>query len=221
MTLRNVRHPAPRTVDHPSGSGRVRDRAALAESDGDPWSLIERAQQGDVSAFGELYARYNAEVFRYLWQRCGHVQLAQDLAGDVWERALRGIGRLNYRGAPPLAWLMTIARNRAIDHFRSGRFRMEVLSDATRDMGQIDDSADIEQIAVTRLESAVVLRAVQELSAAQRQAITLTYFAGLTCPEAAVRMGVTEDAVKALNMRARRTMARRLSHGVERAALAG
>jgi len=221
VTLRNLRRPAPRTLDHPSGTGRVRDRAALPDPDGDPWSLVERAQQGDLSAFGELYAKYNAEVFRYLWQRCGHVQLAQDLAGDVWERALRGIGRLNYRGSPPLAWLMTIARNRAIDHFRSGRFRMEVLCDATRDMGQADESADIEQMAVTRLEASVVLSAVRQLSAAQRQAITLTYFAGLSCPEAAVRMGVTEDAVKALNMRARRTMARRLSTGAERAALTG
>jgi RNA polymerase sigma-70 factor, ECF subfamily len=221
VTLRNLRHPAPRTLDHPSGSGRVRDRAALPEPDGDPWSLVERAQQGDPTAFGELYAKYNAEVFRYLWQRCGHVQLAQDLAGDVWERALRGIGRLNYRGAPPLAWLMTIARNRAIDHFRSGRFKMEVLCDATRDMGQVDESADIEQLAVSRLEASIVLRAVQDLSAAQRQAITLTYFAGLSCPEAAVRMGVTEDAVKALNMRARRTMAKRLSSGAGRAAMTG
>jgi len=187
----------------------------------DSWALVERAQQGDLQAFGELYARYNAEVFRYLWQRCGHVQLAQDLAGDVWERALRGIGRLNYRGAPPLAWLMTIARNRAIDHFRSGRFRLEVLCDATRDIVQPDDSADIEQLAVTRLEASVVLRAVKELSAAQQQAIALTYFAGLSCPEAAVRMGVTEDAVKALNMRARRAMARWLSTGAGRAALTG
>jgi RNA polymerase sigma-70 factor (ECF subfamily) len=186
----------------------------------DSWALVERAQQGDAHAFGELYARYNAEVFRYLWQRCGHVQLAQDLAGDVWERALRGIGRLRYRGSPPLAWLMTIARNRAIDHFRSGRFRLEVLCDATWDIGLPDDSADIEQLAVTRLEASVIQQAVKELSAAQQKAISLTYFAGLSCPEAAARMGVTEDAVKALNMRGRRAMARWLSTGAGRAAMA-
>jgi hypothetical protein len=65
------------------------------------WRLVERAQAGDVQAFGALYDRYNNEVYKYLWLRCGHIQLAQDLTSDVWERALRSIGRLQFQGGIP------------------------------------------------------------------------------------------------------------------------
>jgi RNA polymerase sigma-70 factor (ECF subfamily) len=177
------------------------------------WALVERAQRGDNQAFGELYATYNSEIFRYLRQRCGHQQLAQDLAGDVWERALRGIGRLHQRGGPPLAWLMTIARNRVIDHFRSGRVHREVLIDVTDDMGEAEGSVDIEQVATARLEAAIVLRGMKTLSEPQQEAVVLTYFGGLTSPQAARHMGISEDAVKALNLRARRALARWLTVG--------
>ncbi|WP_051365969.1 RNA polymerase sigma factor [Hamadaea tsunoensis] len=178
---------------------------------GEQWALVERAQQGDAYAFGQLYAQYNDDVLRFLRQRCGHLEVAQDLAGDVWERALRNIGRVQRRVGPPLAWLMTIARNRAIDHFRSGRFQYEVLIDATNDISGPDQALDVEQLAVRRQDADSLLRAVKALSGPQRQAIALTYFNGLTCPQAAVRMGISEDAVKALNLRGRRALARRLT----------
>lgn len=199
--IRSARHePTDTTVDPHAG-------AVHSES----WALVERAQGGDRQAFGELYHRYHAEIFRYLWQRCGHVQLAQDMAGDVWERALRGIGNLHDHGVPPLAWLMTIARNRAIDHFRSGRFRYEVLCDTTRDVRPQENQTDIEQLAVARIDAACVLEAVLSLSAAQRRTILLTYFGGMRSPEVARRLGISEDAVKALNLRGRRALAQRLA----------
>ncbi|NUT34487.1 MAG: RNA polymerase sigma factor [Hamadaea sp.] len=205
--------PVGRTAVDGAAAETTADTAADAAADlhSEPWVLVERAQHGDRQAFGELYHRYHAEIFRYLWQRCGHVQLAQDMAGDVWERALRGIGNLHDHGVPPLAWLMTIARNRAIDHFRSGRFRYEVLCDTTRDARPPENPTDIEQLAVARIDAACVLEAVLSLSAAQRRTVLMTYFGGMRSPEVARRLGISEDAVKALNLRARRALAQRLA----------
>jgi RNA polymerase sigma-70 factor (ECF subfamily) len=176
------------------------------------WRLVEAAKAGDVQAFGRLYDRYNSEVYKYLWLRCGHIQLAQDLTSDVWERALRNIGRLRFQGGSPIAWLLTIARNRAIDHFRSGRYRLEVLDAALERGDQPDWSVDVEQAVVSRAEAATLLSAVKLLSPAQQEAIALTYFCGLDNSAAAEVMGNTPNAVKALTMRGRR----RLIHLLER-----
>lgn len=172
------------------------------------WRLVERAQAGDVQAFGALYDRYNNEVYKYLWLRCGHIQLAQDLTSDVWERALRSIGRLQFQGVSPVGWLLTIARNRAIDHFRSGRFRLEVFDEETARADRPDTGVGVEDAVLSRTDAARLLEAVKRLPAPQQEAIALTYFCGLNSREASQVMGKTPEAVKALTLRGRRQLIR-------------
>lgn len=154
------------------------------------WALVRRAQAGEIAAFGELYDQHNAEVYRYIWLRCGNVQLAQDLAGDVWERALRGINTIKPTASPPLAWLLTIARNRLTDHFRSGRYRLEVVSSDAAEADRADVTEDLQQTVVDRAQSAVMLAAIRMLTPSQQEAIALYYFLGLTTPQGAQVMGI-------------------------------
>ena len=218
-------HTTKRRPGNPAMTHLMRPAATDAATTDDPtvgwrdtptgsWLLVERAQAGDTSAFGALYDRYNNEVYRYLWLRCGHIQLAQDLTSDVWERALRSIGRLRFQGVSPVGWLLTIARNRAIDHFRSGRFRLEVFDEETARAEQADPTEDVERAVIMRTESAALLAAVKRLPAPQQEAIALTYFCGLNSNEAAQVMGNTPGAVKALTLRGRRQLMRILPAAV-------
>jgi RNA polymerase sigma-70 factor (ECF subfamily) len=88
--------------------------------------LVERAQAGEAEAFGLLYDRYFDTVFRFVYFRVGNRQLAEDLTSDTFLRALKRIGSFTWQGRDLGAWLVTIARNLVADHFKSGRYRLEI-----------------------------------------------------------------------------------------------
>jgi RNA polymerase sigma-70 factor (ECF subfamily) len=185
-------------------------RPATGHTLPDSWQLIERIQHGDVEAFGEFYDRYNAEVYKYLWLRCGRVQLAQDLVGDVWHRALKGIGSLRSHGTSPLCWLLTLARDRAMDHFQSRFYHLEVIDGDGRDL---PETADVAEESVTPAQSAQLLAAIRMLPPAQQEAIALTFLCGLTSAEAAHVMGKSTSMVNALTKAGRYELVKLLAPG--------
>ena len=97
-------------------------------------ALVELAQRGDAEAFGQLYDHYVPSVYRYVYYRVGTHALAEDITSETFLRALRSLGSFRWQGRDFGAWLVTIARNLVTDHFKSGRFRLEVAT------GEILDS---------------------------------------------------------------------------------
>jgi len=80
-------------------------------------ALVELARTGDKEAFGLLYDHYNTSVFRFLYYRTRSTSLAEDLTSETFFRALRSMNNFRWQGKDFGAWLMTIARNLATDHF--------------------------------------------------------------------------------------------------------
>lgn len=74
-------------------------------------------------SFAETAQAHLDGVHRYLVQMVRDPHLAEDLASETFERAFRRWGSYDPRQGPPLPWLLTIARNIALDHFRSERRR--------------------------------------------------------------------------------------------------
>ena len=91
--------------------------------------LVERAQQGDVNAFGELYDRYTQVVFRFVLSRVGNYALAEDITSDTFVRAWRRLETFTWQGRDVGGWLITIARNLVADHFASAGYRREVATE--------------------------------------------------------------------------------------------
>src|SRR5688572_31487067 len=89
----------------------------ISEDDG----LIAAAAEGDRGAFGELYVRYARMVHGILLARVPPAE-AEDLVQDVFMSAMRQLRGLR-TAAAFRGWLAAIARNRAIDYFRSARER--------------------------------------------------------------------------------------------------
>ncbi|GAA3045203.1 sigma-70 family RNA polymerase sigma factor [Kitasatospora albolonga] len=195
------------------GSGsRGRARTAPApglESEHNPiMELVERAQNGESEAFGRLYDHYADTVYRYIYYRVGGRATAEDLTSETFLRALRRIGTFTWQGRDFGAWLVTIARNLVADHFKSSRFRLEVTTGEMLDSNECERSP--EESVLESLSNAALLDAVRRLNPQQQECVTLRFLQGLSVAETARIMGKNEGAIKTLQYRAVRTLARLL-----------
>jgi RNA polymerase sigma-70 factor, ECF subfamily len=170
--------------------------------------LVERAQGGEAEAFGQLYDQYSDTVYRYIYYRVGGRATAEDLTSETFLRALRRIGTFTWQGRDFGAWLVTIARNLVADHFKSSRFRLEVTTGEMLDANEVARSP--EDSVLESLSNAALLEAVRKLNAQQQECVTLRFLQGLSVAETARIMGKNEGAIKTLQYRAVRTLARLL-----------
>ncbi|MEW2306574.1 ECF subfamily RNA polymerase sigma factor, BldN family [Streptomyces sp. NPDC006655] len=170
--------------------------------------LVERAQAGESDAFGRLYDQYSDTVYRYIYYRVGGKATAEDLTSETFLRALRRIGTFTWQGRDFGAWLVTIARNLVADHFKSSRFRLEVTTGEMLDANEVERSP--EDSVLESLSNAALLDAVRRLNPQQQECVTLRFLQGLSVAETARVMGKNEGAIKTLQYRAVRTLARLL-----------
>jgi len=186
--------------------------AAAAE-----WSIVEAAQAGDADAFAQLHTRYYDTVFRFVYHRVlRNRAVAEDLTAEVFLRGLRRIGTVTWQGRDIGAWFVTIARNLVADHFKSGRYRLELLTrlDDPDAEGEPDEDLGPAELAERQHVAQVVRAAVETLSAEQRMVVQLRYFDQLSTEETARLMGKQEGAIKAMLYRALRSL-RRNAPGLE------
>lgn len=170
--------------------------------------LVEAAQGGETEAFGLLYDHYSDTVYRYIYYRVGSKATAEDLTSETFLRALRRIGTFTWQGRDFGAWLVTIARNLVADHFKSSRFRLEVTTGEMLDANEVERSP--EDSVLERLSNQALIQAVDKLNPQQKECVTLRFLQGLSVAETARVMGKNEGAIKTLQYRAVRTLARLL-----------
>jgi RNA polymerase sigma-70 factor (ECF subfamily) len=202
--------PAPTVPEH--------DTVEHAAPEGDTAisiGLVQRAQAGDAEAFGELYDKYVDQVYRYIAYRVAGTQLAEDLTSETFLRALRRISSFTWQGRDVGAWFVTIARNLIADHYKSGRYRLELTTDDVSDSSAAPVQAGPENEVLEAMQNKVLLEAVKELNAEQQECIVLRFLQGLSVSETAQIMGKNDGAIKALQYRAIRTLGRLLPEGVE------
>jgi RNA polymerase sigma-70 factor, ECF subfamily len=175
-------------------------------------ALVRGAQEGDAEAFGQLYDQYVESIYRFCYHRVSSVTLAEDLTSETFFRALRGIGTFHWQGRDFGAWLTTIARNLVTDHYKSSRARLETVS------AELPEADDVrpgpEDQALTRLTNEALGRALHALPDEQRDCLILRFLQGLTIAETAQVLGRSEGAVKQLQLRAVRNLAKRLPRDV-------
>jgi RNA polymerase sigma-70 factor, ECF subfamily len=195
---------------------RTGRNTASAQDAGELKELVLRARGGDAEAFGVLYDHYVELVYRYVFYRVGSHPLAEDLTSDTFLRALRRIGDFRWQGKDFGAWLVTIARNLVADHFKSSRFRLEICTaellepDRTRS-GPRNPAADgPERAVLDSMTNLALLAAIRRLGSEQQECVTLRFLHGLSVAETALVMGKKPGAIKALQYRAVRSLARML-----------
>lgn len=190
-------------------------------------AAVAAFQAGDKAAFAVIYRQYWVLVISFIQHRIDgrQSQLAEDLAMDVFEKAFRRLERFSWQGADLGAWLVTIARNRVADHYKSAAFRRFTLTDLSwqgpdtfieHDRADSGMESSPEQLTVDRAVAAIVAGAVQGLlTGEQHDVLVLRFYQGLSVRETCEVMGKNEGAVKALQYRAVRALARALPEGFE------
>lgn len=194
----------------------MRGRGADAEVGVDP-DIVEQvrlAQEGSAHAFALLYDRYVDQIFAYVYHRVGHRQTAEDLVGDVFLRALRRISTFKWQGVDFGAWLMTIARNRVHDHFKSARFRLEATVEEVFDSPSQGGSDEPEAALLSADLTQQVHDAIRQLKGEQAEVLYLRFIQHLNVAETAVAMGKTDGAIKALQYRALKSLAKLMPEGL-------
>lgn len=175
-------------------------------------ALVELARKGDSEAFGMLYDHYQGSVYRFLYYRTRSSTLAEDLTSETFFRALRSMQNFRWQGKDFGAWLMTIARNLATDHFKAGRTRLEL---TTEDMGLHDDATEGPETSVlASLTNEILLKALTELPAEQKDCLIMRFLQGMSIAETAAVLGRSEGAVKQLQLRGVRNLAKLMPEGV-------
>ena len=162
--------------------------------------LIQRSQQGDTQAFGDLYERYAARVFRYLYAHLDNRLDAEDLTEDVFLRVWKSLGGYQEQGVPFLAFLFRVARNALIDHYRrSGKNQAET---SIEDMQLSEPGTGPVEAVAALLEHQQLRAMLTELREDYRTVLVLRFLSELTPEETAHAMGRSAGAVRVLQHRA-------------------
>jgi RNA polymerase sigma factor (sigma-70 family) len=170
-----------------------------------------RATRSDPNAFAQLYDRYETALIGYLLRRTGNVEVAVDLASEVFAAALGAAHR--YRPAPgrtAAAWLFTIAQNILRDSIRRGR----VEARARRRVGIREAVAygedELERIEALASQSDWATRLLESLPEDQREAVRERVLGERSYREIATELRTSELVVRKRVSRGLATLRKRL-----------
>lgn len=161
-------------------------------------SLLARVVKGDQQAFSQLYDRSSTLLYTLAVRILGHRDEAADLLQEVYLEVWRKVARYDIGRGTPVAWLITLTRSRAIDRLRARGTRApaaesldgpSVTQIPDRRQGPFEAHADQEM-------RQRVSEALGSLPPAQREAIEMAYYEGLTHMEIAARLNQPLGTVK-------------------------
>lgn len=179
-------------------------------------AVLRDACAGDDVAFAAMWSEFHRSLLRYLRAVTGGA--AEDVESETWAAVTTSIARFKGDEDAFRAWLFTVARRRAIDHFRHEARRPAVPVDPASfgSRSVVAAGADPGDVALTGLATETALALVAQLPPAQAEAVMLRTIADLEVARVAAIMHKQPGAVRVLTHRGIRELARRLS-GEERA----
>jgi RNA polymerase sigma-70 factor (ECF subfamily) len=159
----------------PSDSSDVSPDAALAR----------RLLQRDVSAFEELYDRHSRLVYALVLRILQQATTAEEVVQDVFLQLWRNTALYDGSRGPFVAWLLTMARNRALDQLRLKSERQRRREDQTDELPPVVAVPDFEGSIDEKRRAVRVRELMGSLHPRQKRAIELAYFEGLSHSEIA------------------------------------
>jgi RNA polymerase sigma-70 factor (ECF subfamily) len=158
-------------------------------------ALLVAVAAGDHAAFAALYARYHAPLYRHAYRLLGEREAAEDAVQAVFLNIWRRAADFDPARGAARSWLLVSTRNAVLDAVRrrAVQARGAVSLDRTGGLASADDPAAQAEGHERRL---AVRRGLGDLPAAQREALELAYFGGLTCAAIAARTAVPVGTAK-------------------------
>jgi len=157
--------------------------------------LLQMVAQRNLAAYDLLYRRHAQVMYNLITRIVRDPVTAEDLLQDaywqIWENANQ------YRGSgAALAWMMRVARNRALDQLRRQRVRPPTVSDDAEEVENLAASTTTEEAVEIQMRRAQVQRALESIPEDQRLCLELAYFEGLSQREIADQTNMALGTIK-------------------------
>jgi RNA polymerase sigma-70 factor (ECF subfamily) len=169
---------------------------ALKTSGQNDEELARRLQRRDPRAMANFYDRFGRLAYSVIFAIVRDSAIAEDLVQETFLRAWNRVHAFDARRGALGPWVLTIARNRAIDHIRSRSARMD------RNAYKLDVRehpslfVDMERDLLNTDHARAIATAIAKLNTNQQKVIELAYYEGLSQTEMADRMGEPLETVK-------------------------
>ncbi|PZG00810.1 RNA polymerase sigma factor [Micromonospora endophytica] len=184
-------------------------------SDEELWSSITA---GDETAFGRLFDRYSRAIYNHAFRLTGSWSTAEDVTQTTFLVAWRRRRKAHLVAGSALPWLLVVATNTVRSEWRSARRWLALLR---RVPAAEHADGDLADEVVARLDDerqmAALLAAVRQLPPAEREAVALCLWSGVSYADAASVWGISEVAVRSRVSRARSRLAGLLSEKIQEA----
>lgn len=159
--------------------------------------LLGAARQGDEAAFTAIYDLFFEKIYRFIFFRVGHKEVAEDLTEDVFIKTFHGLGKLQ-KDASFESWLYQIARNRITDYYRSKKLVIP--------LDEVENTLEYETnvVDIVNLQSQqkIFIKLLKELTTEQQTVIKLKFLEGLNNDEIATMLDKKEGAIRVIQHRA-------------------
>ncbi len=169
-------------------------------------ALLSRTALGDRAAFKHLYDKTAAHLLAVILRITRQREVAEDLLQEVYVKVWQQAGSFDAQLSQPMTWLISVARNRAIDSLRRRQTQPQTVSthvlsgDDNEDRDLLGDFVSNEPGPHELLETAADARALRScvghLSAEQQQSVALAFYQGLSYSEVAEHLSQPLGTVK-------------------------
>ncbi len=169
----------------------------LGESGDSLASLLDKAKQGHETAFGEIYNLYFKKIYRFIFYRVGHKEVAEDLAEELFLKAFGKIASISDNKAFE-GWLYQIARNLVVDYYRQKKvtIALEEVENTLEYETNVVDVVNLEE------QQRTLLKVLKELAPEQQIVIKLKFLEGLENGEIAELLHKSEGTIRVIQHRA-------------------
>jgi RNA polymerase sigma-70 factor, ECF subfamily len=159
-------------------------------------ALVQRFLQRDVSAFEELYERHCRMVYGLVLRIVQQASIAEEVVQDIFLQLWRNASQYDISRGPFLPWLLTLARNRALDQLRLRSERQRRREEQTEELPPVVTAPDFEGGLDEKRRAIRVRELIASLQPQQKRAIELAYFEGLSHSEIAAKLQEPLGTVK-------------------------
>jgi len=159
-------------------------------------TLLTRLLKKDVSAFEQLYERHSRLVYGLVLRILQQAATSEEVVQDVFLQLWRNAGQYDAARGPFVPWLLTMARNRALDHLRRKSERQRRLEEQTDHLPSVFASPNYEQALDEKRKAERVRALMASLAPQQKRAIELAYFEGMSHTEIAAALREPLGTVK-------------------------
>ena len=179
--------------------------------------LLQRVALRDHASFNQLYVLTSAHLYSVAMRIVRRRELADEVVQDAFINVWQHAGSYAATLSTPMTWLISIVRNKSLDHLRGHKLETEAL--VVSDDGTLHEPAeavaesDPLELLTVAMETQHLARCLSHLSPAQRQSLALAYYHGLSHSEIASHLEVPLGTAKAWVRRAME----RLRHSYETA----